>query len=72
MKMMNDVPSGTKKKIQFLLRKKKVKMKMMRDMPSGTKNKIVFLLGKKSQDKNDEERAIRYKKVYCVFCRKKN
>ena len=59
--MMKDVPSGTKKGIEFLLGQK-VKMKVMKDVPSGIKNKIEFLLWKKIIDENDEGRAIGYKK----------
>ena len=45
MKMMRDVPSGTKNKIEFLLGKKIINMKMMRDVPSGKNQKIEFLIG---------------------------
>ena len=58
--MRNNVPSGTKKKMVFLLRKNN-QYEMRNDVPSSTKNKVGFYCEKKKSRTNDERRAIGYK-----------
>ena len=62
--MMRDVPSGTKNKIQFLLRKKSQDENDEGRAIGYKKENSVFTKRKekKSQDENDEGRAIGYKK----------